>query len=68
MLTILPDHQEYITELAEDRDASLDSRTQAAPDALDLPTPEERHRAYKMLRLKAIANHDGSLEATGAFR
>ena len=35
--------------------------------ALESLTPEERHQVYKMLRLKVIANRDGSLEASGAF-
>ena len=34
---------------------------------LDSLTPEERHDFYKTLGLKAIANGDGSLEATAAF-
>ena len=66
-LRTLRDRQEYINELEKDRDALLDSLTEVAPDALDSLSPEERHRVYKMLRLKVIANHDGSLEATGAF-
>ncbi len=38
-----------------------------APGALDSLTPEERHLVYKMLRLKVVANLDGSLEVSGAF-
>jgi hypothetical protein len=45
----------------------VDSLAEAAPDALDPLTPEERHRVYRMLRLEVIADHDGSLEAAGAF-
>jgi hypothetical protein len=66
-LGALHDRQEYISGLEQDRDALLDSLAEAAPDALDSLTPEERHRVYRMLRLEVIANHDGSLEAAGAF-
>jgi Recombinase zinc beta ribbon domain len=66
-LNALNDHQEHIHELEQDRDTLLDSLTEVAPDALESLTPEERHQVYKMLRLKVIANRDGSLEASGAF-
>ena len=36
-----------------------------APEALASLTPEERHRAYGMLRLKVTAHSDGTLEADG---
>lgn len=37
------------------------------PEGLDLFTPEDRHQAYKELRLKVIAHPDGSIEAEGVF-
>ena len=37
------------------------------PEALDCLSPEERDRAYKMLRLKAVMNPDEDLEITGAL-
>ena len=38
-----------------------------APEALDSLTPEERHELYKMLRLKARALVDGTVEIGGAL-
>jgi hypothetical protein len=38
-----------------------------APKALDALSPEERHRLYRMLRLRAAANPDQSLEVSGAL-
>jgi hypothetical protein len=35
--------------------------------ALDSLTPDERHRVYGMLGLKATITMDGSLEVSGAF-
>jgi len=66
-LKVLHDREEYLNELEKDRDALLDSLAEVAPDALDSLTPEERHQVYKMLRLKVVANLDGSLEMSGAF-
>jgi Glutathione S-transferase, C-terminal domain len=37
------------------------------PEALDGLTPEERHRVYKMMRLKVTIYADGLAEVTGAF-
>ena len=38
-----------------------------APKVLDCLDPEERHRFYKMLRLRVRLWPDRSLEITGAF-
>jgi hypothetical protein len=37
------------------------------PEGLDALTSEERHRVYKMLRLKVLFHADGSTEITGVF-
>ncbi len=37
------------------------------PEALDSLTPEERHRVYGMLGLKATTTMDGTLEVSGTF-
>jgi hypothetical protein len=37
------------------------------PEALDTLSSEERHRVYKMLRLRVLLNADGSTEITGIF-
>jgi len=36
-----------------------------APQVLDGLIPEERHRVYRMLKLKVLVKPDGSLEASG---
>ncbi len=56
-----------VEELERDRDALLDDLVDVVPDALDALTSEERHRFYKMLRLKVILHPDGTMEASGAF-
>jgi site-specific DNA recombinase len=66
-LEALRNRKEHLDELEQDRDALLDSLEEVAPDALDSLTPKERHRVYKMLRLKVEANPDDSLELIGAF-
>ena len=66
-LSNLHDRHEYVRELERDRDALLDKLEEVAPEALGTLAPEERHHVYKMLRLKAVANPDGSFEVSGAF-
>jgi hypothetical protein len=39
----------------------------AAPEVLECLDPEERHRFYKMIRLRVRLWPDRSLEITGAF-
>jgi hypothetical protein len=38
-----------------------------APEALEALSAEERHRLYRMLRLRVVANPDRSIEVTGAL-
>ena len=38
------------------------------PEALGALEAEERHHVYKMLRLRAAAFPDGTLEVSGALR
>jgi hypothetical protein len=49
--------------MERDRDAILEQYAALAPKALEVLTPEQRHRLYKMLRLMIFAYPDGSLEA-----
>jgi site-specific DNA recombinase len=58
---------EHIRTLEEDRDAVLAYLEAMAPKVLDCLDPEERHRFYKMLRLRVRLWPDRSLEITGAF-
>jgi len=38
-----------------------------APKTLDVLSPEERHRLYRMLSLRAVANPDQSLKVSGSL-
>jgi len=58
---------EHIRSLEEDRDAVLADLEVMAPKVLDSLDPKERHRFYKMLRLRVSLWPDRSLEITGAF-
>ncbi len=64
-LAILKDRRESIEWLERDKDLLLDHYAAMAPEALRSLAPEERHRVYKMLRLKVIAHLDGCLEVVG---
>src|SRR5215203_336647 len=58
---------ERVRSLEEDRDAVLAELEAMAPKALDCLDPEERHRFYKMLRLRVRLWPDRSMEIAGAF-
>ena len=64
-LEALRTRQEKIEELQRDKDALLEHYAALAPDALDSLAPEERHQLYRMLRLKAVARLDETIELTG---
>ncbi len=64
-LAILKDRRESIEQLERDKDLLLDHYAAMAPEALNSLTPEERHDAYKMLRLKVIAHLSGDVELAG---
>ena len=66
-LRSLRSQQECIEELERDKDALLDYYAALAPEVLDSLTPEERHQLYKILRLKACVNQDGSVKVSGVF-
>jgi site-specific DNA recombinase len=63
----LRSRQEHVARLQDDADAILRRYAGMVPEALDALTSEERHRVYKMLRLKVLLNADGSTEITGVF-
>jgi hypothetical protein len=65
-LAILRGHEEYVRGLEADRDALLDSLEAQAPGALDALTPEQRHRWYKLLKLRAYIFADGRVEVSRA--
>jgi site-specific DNA recombinase len=66
-IAILEGRLEHVRSLEEDRDAVLANLEAMAPKVLDCLDPEERHRFYKMLRLRVRLWPDRSLEITGAF-
>jgi hypothetical protein len=66
-LATIEHRQERIELLERNKDEILNSYAKMAPEALDALSPEERHRLYRMLRLKVVANPDRSLEASGAL-
>ena len=59
--------QEHIEQLQNDSDTILKRYAGMVPEALDTLSSEERHRVYKMLRLRVLLNADGSTEITGIF-
>jgi septal ring factor EnvC (AmiA/AmiB activator) len=59
-LDALRSRQEHIEQLESDADTILNQYARMVPEALDALTSEERHRVYKMLRLKVLLHADGS--------
>ena len=66
-LDVLRSRQEHIEQLEHDADTILNQYARMVPEGLDALTSEERHRVYKMLRLKVLFHADGSTEITGIF-
>jgi len=66
-LEALAGQGERLEQLEREKDALLDNYTAVAPEALESLEPEVRHRIYKMLRLRVIAESDGGVEVKGAF-
>jgi hypothetical protein len=66
-LNALRSRREHIEQLENDADTILEHYAGMVPEALDALTSEERHRVYKMLRLKVLLHADGSTEITGMF-
>jgi hypothetical protein len=67
-LVALEGRTERLRALERDREALLENYAEMMPEALDVLEPEERHRVYNMLRLRAVAFPDGALEVSGALR
>jgi hypothetical protein len=64
-LKALNDRQERLESLERDKESILNCYASLAPEALASLGSEERHRLYKMLRLKVAVNVDGTLEIGG---
>jgi site-specific DNA recombinase len=59
--------KERVERLEQDKETLLESFAKMAPEALEALSAEERHRLYRMVRLRVVANPDRSLEVTGAL-
>ena len=59
--------RQRLEELEHDRETLLEHYAGAVPEALENLTSEERHRVYKMLRLKVLAYPDARLEVSGVL-
>jgi hypothetical protein len=57
--------RETVEGLERDKDTLLKSLADMTPEALDELAPEERHRIYKMMKLRASALLDGGVEVNG---
>jgi site-specific DNA recombinase len=64
-LATLTNRRESIEKLERDKEALLESLIAMTPEALDGLAPEERHRIYRMIKLKAAALLDGGIEVSG---
>jgi site-specific DNA recombinase len=66
-LVAIEGHCQRLEELEHDRDALLERYAGMVPEALDSLGPEERHRIYKMLRLKVLVYPEAHLEVSGVL-
>ena len=66
-LKALSRRRDKIEELERDKNALLESYAGMVPEALDALTLEERHRLYKMLRLRVVLGPGAPPEVSGAF-
>jgi site-specific DNA recombinase len=66
-LEALAGQRERLEQLEREKDALLENYAALAPEALESLEPEERHRIYKMLRLRVIVRLEGGVEVNGAF-
>ncbi len=64
-LATLTNRRESIEMLERDKDALLESLVAMTPEAIDGLAPEERHRIYKIMKLRASALLDGGIEING---
>jgi hypothetical protein len=66
-LEALRTQTERLANLELEADTLLEHYTRIAPEGLDCYTPEDRHQAYKELRMRMLVHPDGSMEANGIF-
>lgn len=66
-LDALEGRRKVIDDLEKDCDAILESYAGIVREELDALGPEDRHRIYKMLRLRVTLHPDRPMMVTGAF-
>jgi len=66
-LAALEARREQLAELERDRDTLIERYARMVPKALDALVPEERHRVYKLLKLRVNLRTDRALEVSGAL-
>jgi site-specific DNA recombinase len=66
-LVALEARRDQLAELERDRDTLMECYAGMVPDALDALAPEERHRVYKLLKLRVNSSTDGALDVSGAL-
>ncbi len=59
--------RDRLAELENDKATLLETYSEKASKGLDLFTPEDRHQAYKKLRLAVLVHPGGDLEVTGVL-
>jgi hypothetical protein len=66
-LAIMEEGRQRLEELERDGEALMELYASTVPEALENLLPEERHRVYKMLRLRVLAHPDFRLEVNGVL-
>jgi hypothetical protein len=66
-LDALASRSERVAAIERDAEAVIRDYAGLMPEALGALTPEDRHRVYKMLRLKVLVYPDGGGELSGVF-
>jgi hypothetical protein len=67
-LAELEARREQLAEIEHDRDTLMERYAGMVPEALEALVPEERHRVYKLLKLRVNLSTDRALEVSGALR
>ncbi len=66
-LTPLEGSRRRLEVLEHDQEALMERYAGLVPEALENLIPEERHRIYKMLRLKVLVHPDARLEVSAVL-
>jgi recombinase-like zinc beta ribbon protein len=64
----LEDRRRRLADLEQDKTTLLETYSEKASRGLDYFTPEDRHQAYKKLRLSVLVHPGGDLEVTGILK